>query len=226
MLQRRNCNCRQMFVRSEGKGGQGWQIATEGRLLSRTLSETALSRLALTLTVVLFLTAIPGAVMAAEEKGDGKRARGSWFTEAGFISGYGDASLDEGVYRTLLMMVHLGKDITHFIPALKNHRGTLSFFLEPQFNYVLKPAGEIEFGLGIGFQYAYPVTERISPYILVVTGPQLYFRRFKHAGQRAELLQCLRRRDLPLTDEGYGSQSGLSASSRIKCGLEKTQRRD
>ena len=129
------------------------------------------TRLALTLTVVLFFTAIPGAGTAAEEMGDGKRAKGSWITEAGFISGYGDASLDEGIYRVLLMMGHLGKDINHFIPALKDHRGTLSFFLEPQFNYVLKPAGDFEFGLGIGFQYAYPVTERISPYILVVTGP-------------------------------------------------------
>lgn len=131
------------------------------------------SHLALALTAVLLLTAIPCTGAAAAEEGDGKRAGTSWFTEAGFIGGYGDASLDEGVYRTLLMMGHLAKDITHFIPVLKTHRGTLSLFLEPQFNYVLKPAGEIEFGLGIGFQYAYPVTERISPYILVVTGPQL-----------------------------------------------------
>jgi lipid A 3-O-deacylase len=132
----------------------------------------ALSQLVLMLTMVLFLTVIPGATMAADEKGDGKRAGGPWLTEAGFISGYGDASLDEGVYRVVLLMGHFAKDITHFIPVLKDHRGRLSFFLEPQFNYVLKPAGDIEFGLGIGFQYAYPVWERISPYILVVSGPQ------------------------------------------------------
>jgi lipid A 3-O-deacylase len=143
----------------------------ERKVVLSNVIGNVLTRLALTLVVVVFLTAIPGAGMAAEERGDGKRTKGSWITEAGFISGYGDANLDEGVYRTLLMMGHFGKDITHFIPTLKNHRGTLSFFLEPQFNYVLKPAGDIEFGLGIGFQYSYPVTERISPYILVVTGP-------------------------------------------------------
>jgi lipid A 3-O-deacylase len=125
--------------------------------------------MALMLTLILFAAAIP---VAAEEKGDGKRGKGSWITEAGFISGYGNASLDEGVYRTLLMVGHVGKDITPFIRALQDQRGTLSFFLEPQFNYVLKPAGDIEFGMGIGVQYAFPVTERISPYILVVTGPQ------------------------------------------------------
>jgi opacity protein-like surface antigen len=43
--------------------------------------------------------------------------------------------------------------------------------LEPQFNLVLKPAKETEFGLGIGLQYAYPVMDRISPYVLVVSGP-------------------------------------------------------
>jgi len=126
----------------------------------------------MTLAAVLFLVAIPGAVIAAGEKGDGERATGSWITEVGQIGGYGHAFLDEGVYRTLMLMVHLGKGINRFIPTLKNHRGTLSFFVEPQFNYVLKPAGEREFGLGVGFQYAYPLTEGISPYILVVTGPQ------------------------------------------------------
>jgi hypothetical protein len=144
-----------------------------GKKVVPSALENALNQLALALILVLFLTVSPGAAMAAEAKGDGKGVGGSWFTEAGFIGGYGDASLDEGVYRTLLMMGHLAKDITHLIPVLKDHRGRFSFFLEPQFNYILKPAGEIEFGLGIGFQYAYPVTERISPYILVVSGPQV-----------------------------------------------------
>ncbi len=133
--------------------------------------EPALAGLARTIAVLLVLTVIPGALMASEERGEGKRTGGAWITEAGFISGYGDASLDEGVYRTLLVIGHLGKEINHAIPALRGHRGTLSIFLEPQVNTVLKPAGEMEFGLGIGIQYAYPVTERISPYLLVVSGP-------------------------------------------------------
>lgn len=143
------------------------------RVVSPGLVGDALNHLALIFLVVLFLAALPGAGTAAEAKGDGKGAGGSWFTEAGFIGGYGHASLDASVYRTLMMMGHLAKDITHYIPVLESHWGRLSFFLEPQFNYILKPAGEVEFGLGIGFQYAYPVTETISPYILVVSGPQV-----------------------------------------------------
>jgi lipid A 3-O-deacylase len=145
----------------------------ETKVVVPSVTGRGLSQLVLMLTMVLFLTVIPGATVAAEEKGDGRRAGQAWLTEAGFITGYGNANLDEGVYRTLLMVGHFAKDINHFIPALQEHRGRLSFFLEPQFNYVLKPAGEIELGLGIGFQYSYPVSARISPYILVVTGPQL-----------------------------------------------------
>jgi lipid A 3-O-deacylase len=130
----------------------------------------AFKRLALLIGSILLLAAIPGPTIAAEEKGDAYRADHRWINEAGFISGYGNGSIDEGNYKTLMLIAHLGVDINRFIPAFRHNRGTLSFFLEPQFNPALQQS-DIEFGLGIGFQYAYPLTESISPYILLATGP-------------------------------------------------------
>lgn len=118
---------------------------------------------------VLVLAPLSGTATAAEEKGDGRQTNHRWIDEAGFISGYGNASIDEGCYKTLFMIAHLGTNINRYIPALRDHRGTLSLFLEPQFNPVLKPSA-VEFGLGIGLQYAYPLTERFSPYFLLATG--------------------------------------------------------
>jgi len=126
--------------------------------------------------IVLFaliaLAAIPGAGLAADEGSGDQRPNGPLITELGAIIGYGNGTIAESDYTTLLIIAHIGMDINRFIPALRDNRGTLSFFLEPQFNPVFTPSSQYEFGLGIGLQYAYPVTEFISPYILGVTGPQ------------------------------------------------------
>ena len=130
----------------------------------------AFKRLALLIGAALLLATVPGTVKAGEALGSAQQAEHRWITEAGFITGYGRASIDEGSYKTLLLIAHIGADINRFIPALRHHRGVLSFFLEPQFNPVLTTS-ESEFGLGVGLQYAYPLTEWISPYFLLVTGP-------------------------------------------------------
>jgi lipid A 3-O-deacylase len=129
----------------------------------------AFKRLALVIAAFMLLAAFPGAV-PAEDRWDANRANHRWISEAGFITGYGNASIDEGSYKTLLLIAHIGAGINRFIPALRDHRGALSFFLEPQINPALQQS-DIEAGLGIGFQYAYPVTESIAPYVLVMTGP-------------------------------------------------------
>ena len=130
----------------------------------------AFQRLVLLIGAVLLLATVPGTVKAGEIPGPVQQAEHRWITEAGFISGYGRGSIDEGGYKTLLMIAHLGADINRFIPALRHHRGVLSLFLEPQFNPALQQS-DIEFGLGMGFQYTYPLTESISPYLLLLTGP-------------------------------------------------------
>jgi lipid A 3-O-deacylase len=141
-----------------------------GLRIALPIMTDALKRLALVIGAVLLLTALPGATSTAQERGDAKQVNHRWISEAGFISGYGNASIDEGSYKTLLLIAHIGADINRFIPALRNHRGALSFFLEPQVNPALQQS-DIEFGLGIGLQYTYPLMELISPYFLLVTGP-------------------------------------------------------
>ncbi len=137
----------------------------------KTARQSAAQRLgAAVVGAVLLLAAFSGAAPAAQGEDGAARANGRWISEAGFIGGYGTAPIDEGRYKTALLIAHIGMDVNRFLPGLRGHRGTLSLFLEPQFNPVLKPSA-VEFGLGIGLQYAYPLTERISPYILLVTGP-------------------------------------------------------
>ena len=141
-----------------------------GVRVTRPFVTDAFRRLALLIGFVLLVATVPGTVQAAEEMGAANRPNHQWISEAGLIAGYGRASIDEGGYKTLLLIGHIGTDITRFIPALRNQRGSLSFFLEPQFNPVLTPS-EFEVGLGIGLQYTYPLTELIAPYFLLVTGP-------------------------------------------------------
>jgi hypothetical protein len=127
---------------------------------------------ALVLFTLSALTAIPRVSPAADETTGGKQPSRPLITELGTIIGYGNGTITEGDYTTLLLIAHIGMDINRYIPALRDNRGTLSFFFEPQFNPVLTPSSQYEFGVGIGFQYSYPLSEFISPYILAVTGPQ------------------------------------------------------
>ncbi len=93
------------------------------------------------------------------------------FKEIGLITGYGRASLPEGAYETIPIILHFGMDLSRFISGLKGHRGLLTAFLEPQVNPVIGPESDIEFGLGVGLQYRYPITTFFSLYVNASTGP-------------------------------------------------------
>jgi lipid A 3-O-deacylase len=143
--------------------------ARQGSRVALPVPADTFKRLAFLILTFLLLAAFPRTAHA-EDRWDAGRANHRWISEAGFISGYGNASIDEGSYKTLLLIAHIGTDLNRFIPALRDHRGALSFFLEPQINPALQQS-DIECGLGIGLQYAYPLTESIAPYVLVMTGP-------------------------------------------------------
>ena len=126
---------------------------------------------ALVLAVMLLWASFPGTVGAADRASDHEKRGHRWITEVGWFAGYGSgAHIYEGHYDTLLLVAHIGSNVNRFIPALERHRGALSLFLEPQFNPVLRRS-EYEFGLGIGVQYTYALTEWLSPYLLLATGP-------------------------------------------------------
>ncbi len=114
----------------------------------------------LTLTLT-FLTA--GTIFAAEKE--------PFFKEIGLITGYGSASIREGTYETIPIILHCGTDLSRFFSGLKGHRGLVTAFIEPQVNPVIGPDDDIEFGMGIGLQYQYPVMTSLSLYVNAATGP-------------------------------------------------------
>jgi hypothetical protein len=99
------------------------------------------------------------------------RSSDRFFTEMGFITGFGSGSLPEGSYQPVFLIGHFGVDLKRYFSGLKNHLGTLSVFLEPQVNPVVNPQTDFELGIGVGIQYMYPVMDKLSIYVLGSVGP-------------------------------------------------------
>ena len=75
------------------------------------------------------------------------RSTDRFFTEMGFIAGFGSGSIPEGSYEPVFLICHFGVDLKRYFSGLKNHSGTLSVFLEPQINPVVNPKTDFEFGV-------------------------------------------------------------------------------
>ena len=120
-----------------------------------------------TLLLLACVMAVPsGAVYAASNSNTS-----SWFTESGVVVGYGSGNIPEGTYEPILLIWHLSKDLSPYLSSLKGHQGTLSFICEPQVNPAFSPKTDIEFGVGLGLKYMYPITDKISPYVFGSVGP-------------------------------------------------------
>ncbi len=117
------------------------------------------------LLLALILLSITGTLFAAETNPE------PFFKEVGFITGYGRASMPEGKYETIPFILHCGTDLSKFFSGLRGHRGLLTAFIEPQVNAAISPENDIEFGVGVGLQYQYPVTTFFSLYVNASTGP-------------------------------------------------------
>jgi len=133
------------------------------------MRKTTLCRLAAILAALTLLTA--AAARAADDRPAPTLQQDRFFTEVGFITGFGYSSVTEGDYLPVPLIVHLGVDMTRWFSSLRNHRGTLSLFFEPQFNLVFGHEFEIEGGMGIGLKYRYPLHEVVSVYGLIAAGP-------------------------------------------------------
>jgi len=94
-----------------------------------------------------------------------------WNTESAVIAGYGKGDVAEGTYEPVLLIWRLGCNLKQFSPSLENHRGSLSFYMEPQINPVFKRETDIEFGIGLGFKYMYPLTDSMGAYLFGSVGP-------------------------------------------------------
>jgi len=99
------------------------------------------------------------------------RTSDRFFTEMGFIAGFGNGSIPEGSYQPVFLIGHFGVDLKRYFSGLENHSGTLSMFLEPQINPVVNPQTDLEVGVGIGLQYLHPIVGNLSAYALGSVGP-------------------------------------------------------
>ncbi|MDO9530008.1 MAG: hypothetical protein Q7J27_12750, partial [Syntrophales bacterium] len=126
----------------------------------------------LTVLVAIFAVIVLSTRVYAEETSpDPSSVHNRLFTESGIVTGFGSGSITEGDYQPILLIWHLGIDLKKLFPELKNHRGKLTFFFEPQVNPVVNPETNIECGIGLGIKYMYPITDRLSPYIMGGVGP-------------------------------------------------------
>ena len=122
------------------------------------------------LIVFVIILSVNHAYCSEEVQKEG-RTSDRFFTEMGFITGFGSGNIPEGTYQPVLLIGHFGVDMKRYFRGLKNHRGTLSVFLEPQFNPVFSPQTDFECGIGVGLQYMYPVMDKLSIYVLGSVGP-------------------------------------------------------
>ena len=128
-------------------------------------------RFALILASLMFLLSAAVA-RAADPSPAPILGKASFFTEVGIITGFGYGTVTEGDYFPVPLIVHLGVDMKRWVPSLRDHRGALTAFLEPQFNLVFGAEFDIEGGIGFGLKYRYPLSDGVSAYGLVSVGPQ------------------------------------------------------
>lgn len=91
--------------------------------------------------------------------------------EAGIMIGFGQGSLPEGCYDPVLLIVRLGYDLGNRYPRLREWKGVLSLYVEPQVNPVNGPENELEFGVGLGLKYMHPLTGGLWGHVFVSAGP-------------------------------------------------------
>ena len=111
--------------------------------------------------------------LAYGDEGSSERAsiNDRFLTESAFLTGVGTSEIEEGHYQPILLIWHVGVDLKKYFPKMKDWRGSLSVHLEPQFNPVINPETDFEFGIGLGVQYIHPLTDRLSAYISGSVGP-------------------------------------------------------
>jgi hypothetical protein len=121
--------------------------------------------IALVLAGLLLMTGVPP--LLAEEAPCPSRS----MNEAGVIIGYGQGSLPEGCYDPLLVIVRLGYDLENRFPRLRECKGVLSLYIEPQVNPVNGAETEIEFGVDAGVKYMHPLSGRLWGHLFASVGP-------------------------------------------------------
>lgn len=128
-------------------------------------------RIFFTLSILFLIIFSTGMAIGSDENASSATAANQLFSESGLVTGFGTGTIEEGHYQTVLLIWHLGINMDRVFPSLKTHKGKLTFYIEPQVNPVVEPESDYEFGVGLGFQYQYPIMEKLSAYVLAGVGP-------------------------------------------------------
>jgi hypothetical protein len=131
------------------------------------------AHLRIVVVIASLLILLPaGTACAADDKPAPVTTKETFFSELGFYAGVGYGEVVEGPYIPIYFIVHMGMDMKRWFPSLQGHRGTLSLFFEPQFAFAyFNKENGVEFGVGVGLKYAYPIGDSYSVYILGSVGP-------------------------------------------------------
>ena len=115
-----------------------------------------------------------GTACTADDKPAPVTTQNTFFSELGVYTGVGYGNVVEGHYIPIFFIVHMGMDMKRWFPSLQSHRGTLSLFFEPQFaSTAPESQNGVEFGIGVGLKYAYPIGDLYSVYVLGSVGPHV-----------------------------------------------------
>lgn len=97
-----------------------------------------------------------------------------YVAEKGIMLGYGYGEVGEShrTYRPLLFIYHIGFSAHKLFPSIiPETHNRLTFYLEPQYNRVIRPGGNYEFGLGFGAEYRFKLIKGFSDgYVLAGSG--------------------------------------------------------
>lgn len=102
--------------------------------------------------------------------------------EKGLLTGIGYGldtfNLPEGNYTPILLIGRIAIDFRNK-NAIKTTKAAYSIFFEPQVNPIILRSDktniwELEYGINIGFQHSYPLTQQLFISTFISTGPQYF----------------------------------------------------
>ena len=106
--------------------------------------------------------------------GSTSHAKNTLVAEKGLLIGYGHGYVGgcHNSYKPLLFIYHIGFDAHKLLPSvIPDTQKRLTLYLEPQYNKVIRPSNNYEFGLGFGFEYRFNIIKGIADgYILAGSG--------------------------------------------------------
>jgi lipid A 3-O-deacylase len=122
------------------------------------------------MVLVFFLCAAPA---QAERPSEGL---GQWLQEVGVVGAYAYGSLKgDRDFDVASLGVRFGFDLIPFTKKFGlEPPGMLEIIYEPTIGLIMEPDQNVEFGLPIFFRYAYPLTQKLYPYVEVGSGPYYY----------------------------------------------------